>query len=556
MPSEPGVRPRPGAPPAVLAVDDDPQVLDAVATDLRARYGQRYRVVAADSGPDALESIGRLTRRGEQVALVVADQRMPGMSGTELLVAAKELQPRLRSVLLTAYADTDAAIAAINEVSLDHYIVKPWDPPEDRLFPVLDELLEAWEATRPRPQAGVRLVGDRWSAASHRLRDFLGRSQVPFRWVDADSADAVPLLAATDGDRRLPLVLLEGGRVLADPTPAVLAEALGHVVRPPVDFHDVVVVGAGPAGLAAAVYAASEGLSVVVVEAEAAGGQAGLSARIENYLGFPAGVSGEELTRRALAQARRFGATVLAPARATGLRRDDPYRIVTLEDGSELHAAAVILASGVQYRRLEIPGIDALTGAGVYYGAASTEAAAMAGSRVVVVGGANSAGQAALHLARFAAEVVVVIRAGSLAERMSAYLVDRILATDTIRVCARSRVVEVAGATRLERVHLAGPDGAVDVLDAAGMFVFIGAAPRTDWLGAQVVTDAHGFVPTGPALPPDRWALDRDPFLLESSLPGVFAVGDVRATSVKRVASAVGEGSVAVQFVHAVLRGA
>lgn len=545
----------PSGPPAILTVDDEPAVLDAVAADLRARYGARYRIVTAGGGAAALAAVERLTRRGTPLALVVADQRMPGMKGTELLVAAKRLHPHLRSVLLTAYADTDAAIAAINDVGLDHYIVKPWDPPEERLYPVLDELLEEWQATRPRPDAGLRVIGDRWSAASHRLRDFLTRNQVPFRWLDVDHRAAEPLLAAAGPDARLPVLLLDDGQVMSDPSPTDVATRLGLSSRPEIDFHDLVVIGAGPAGLAAAVYAASEGLSTAVVEAEAPGGQAALSARIENYLGFPSGISGSELARRALAQARRFGATVIAPHRATGIRAEDPYRVVTLDDGSSLHCAAIVLATGVQYRRLDVPGLDALTGAGVYYGAASTEAAAMTGGRVIVVGGANSAGQAALHLATFADEVVMVIRAAALTARMSRYLVDRIEATGAIAVRTRSRVVGVAGSRRLETVDIGDGDGACETLDATGMFVFIGAQPRTTWLADSVVTDRHGYVVTGPSLN-DRWALDRDPFLLETSLPGVFAVGDVRAASVKRVASAVGEGSVAVQFVHEVLRGA
>ncbi|HSK90870.1 MAG TPA: FAD-dependent oxidoreductase [Euzebyales bacterium] len=552
MATERAVRP---GPPAILAVDDEPGVLDAVAADLRARYGARYRIVTADSGAAAVAAVERLTRRGTPLALVVADQRMPGMTGTELLLTAKRLQPHLRSVLLTAYADTDAAIMAINDVDLDHYIVKPWDPPEERLYPVLDELLEEWQATRPRTDARIRVIGDRWSAASHRLRDFLARNQVPFRWLDVDHGDAGPLLAAAGPDVRLPVLLLDNGQVVSDPSPAEVATRLGLSSRREVDFYDLVVIGGGPAGLAAAVYGASEGLSTAVVEAEAPGGQAALSARIENYLGFPSGVSGSELARRALAQARRFGADIIAPHRATSIRPEDPYRVITLDDGSELHCASIVLATGVQYRRLDVPDVDELTGAGIYYGAASTEAAAMAGAGVIIVGGANSAGQAALHLATFADEVVIVIRTVSLAARMSRYLVDRIEATETITVRTRSKVVGVAGAQRLEKVYVEGADGMQEALDAAGMFVFIGARPRTSWLGDAVVTDAHGFVVTGPQLK-DRWPLDRDPFLLETSQPGVFAVGDVRATSIKRVASAVGEGSVAVQFVHEVLRGA
>ena len=547
--------PRAAVPPVLLTVDDDPQVLDAVATDLRARYGSRYRVVAAPGGQEALDAVEKATRRGSQVALVVADQRMPVMTGTELLARAKKLQPHLRSVLLTAYADTNAAISAINEVALDHYIVKPWDPPEEHLYPVLDELLEEWHATRPRPEAGLRVLGDRWSAASHRLREYLARNQVPFRWVDVDSRDTKPLLEAVGATgARLPALVLESGEVLQDPTPVELAERLDLSQRPEVDHHDLVVIGAGPAGLAAAVYGATEGLRTVVVEAEAPGGQAALSSRIENYLGFPGGISGSELARRAFAQARRFGSTLVAPHRAVGIRAEDPYRVVILDDGSELHCGAVIIATGVEYRRLDVPGTDELTGAGVYYGAASTEAAAMAGGRVLVVGGANSAGQAALHLAGFADEVVVVLRARDLGDRMSRYLVDRIEAAENVRVLPRSHVTGVEGSGRLERVRLQTPHGE-ETVDARGMFVFIGAQPRTRWLGEAVTTDDHGFVLTGPSLSPGRWSLERDPYLLETSLPGVFAVGDVRAASVKRVASAVGEGSVAVQFVHHVLAG-
>jgi thioredoxin reductase (NADPH) len=541
-------------PPVLLVVDDDEQVLDAVASDVRGRYGSSYRVVPASSGEAALRQVEHLTRRGQQLALVLTDQRMPGLSGTELLIRAKELQPALKSVLLTAYADTGAAIQAINEVSLDQYVMKPWDPPEEHLFPVLDELLEEWHATRPRPEVGLRAIGDRWSAGSHRLRDFLARNLVPFRWIDVDHPDAAPLLASV-GRSRLPVLILEDGKALVDPTPAQVSEALDLSQRPEVDVYDLVVIGAGPAGLAAAVYGASEGLSTVVVEAEAPGGQAGSSSRIENYLGFPAGVSGAELSRRALAQARRFGAHVVHPQRAVGLHAEDPYRVVRLEDGSHLHSASVIIATGVQYRQLDAPGVAELTGRGVYYGAASTEAASMAGGRVVVVGGANSAGQAALNLARFADEVVILLRGADIRARMSSYLCDRIADSDNIVVRHGCQVTRAVGTDRLEQVHLSSPQGE-EKLDAQGMFVFIGGMPHTEWLGQEVATDDHGFILTGPRLKPDRWALERDPFLLETSLPGVFAVGDVRATSVKRVASAVGEGSVAVQFVHQVLSGA
>lgn len=540
--------------PLILSVDDDPPVLEAVVADLRARYGGTYRVVGAGSGPEALEFVERTTLRGGEVAAIVADQRMPGQSGTELLIEAKRLQPHLRSVLLTAYADTDAAIAAINDVSLDQYVLKPWDPPEERLYPVLDELLEQWQATRPRPGPGLRVIGERWSAVCHRLREFLARNLVPFKWLDAEQPEAAPLLAAIGPDVSLPVVILEDGRVLTDPTPAEVAEALHLSGEAGVDFYDLVVVGAGPAGLAAAVYGGSEGLRTLVIEAEAPGGQAGLSSRIENYLGFPGGVSGSELARRALAQARRFGSVVVSPRRAVRLGDAHPHHVVELDDGGSLHCGAVVLATGVQYQRLDAEEADRLTGAGVYYGASSFEPDAWKGERVVVVGGANSAGQAALHLSQTAAEVLVAVRARTLRERMSSYLVTRIEQTPNIDVRTGTSVVGVSGDTRLETVRLRDDDGTVDVA-ATGMFVFIGARPRTDWLEGQIVRDEHGFVITGPALKAGRWALHRDPFLLETSRPGVFAVGDVRSTSMKRVASAVGEGSAAVQYVHAILSG-
>ena len=540
-------------PPTILTVDDDAQVLDAVVADLRSRYGRHYRVTGAMSGDHALAMIDRLRLRGQDLALIVADQRMPGLTGTEVLRRAKQIFPDVKSVLLTAYADTSAAITAINEIRLDHYVMKPWDPPEEHLFPVLDELLEAWQATRPPTETGLRLVGERWSAASHRLRDFLARSLLPFRWIDVEDAAAGPVLAAAGETARLPLLVLDDGTTLSDPSPADVAAALGLSARPEVEFFDVVIVGAGPAGLATAVYAASEGLGTVVVEEVAPGGQAASSASIENYLGFPTGISGGELARRAYAQARRFGSAILSPRRATGLRREDPYRVVELDDGTELHCTAVVLAMGVQYQCLDAPGVAALTGAGVYYGAAATEAAAMKGERVLVVGGANSAGQAALHLSRFADEVVVVARAPALSDRMSRYLVDRIAATPNIAVRTKSRIIAALGNGRLERVRLSGPAGEEE-LGAVGMFVFVGAAPRTDWLGHEVARDDPGYIITGPSLRPDRWSLDRDPYLLETSMPGVFAIGDVRARSTKRIASAVGEGSIAVQLVHEVLR--
>lgn len=550
--TRPAVPPRP----VLLAVDDDEQVLRAVHTDLLARYGRDYRVLRSRSGEAALELLEDLRLRATPVALLLVDQRMPGLSGTEFLLRAAELVPHARTVLLTAYADVDAAISAINEVKLDHYVSKPWDPPQERLYPALDDLLEEWQATAARPLAGIRLVGDRWSAASHRLRDFLARNHVPFRWLEiGHSPEAAELLAAAPM-QALPLLVLEDGTTLADPALPEVAAVIGLTPDAGTDFVDVVIVGAGPAGLAAAVYATSEGLSAALVEAEAPGGQAALSSRIENYLGFPAGISGAELTRRATTQARRFGASVVSPRSVRRLRRADPYRIVELDDGSELRCSSVVIATGVQYRRLDAPGVERLSGQGIYYGAASTEAAAMATEHVLVVGGANSAGQAAVHLAGFAAAVTVAVRGEGLERGMSSYLVEQVRSRPNITVRTGTQVTEAHGEHRLEAVSVRNGRGAVERLPAAGMFVFTGARPRTEWLAAVVARDAHGFVLTGSALgPAGRWGLARDPYLLETSLPGVFAVGDVRATSVKRVASAVGEGSVAVQFVHAYLRG-
>jgi thioredoxin reductase (NADPH) len=539
-------------------VDDDPEVLKAVERDLRRQYAARYRVVPARSGREALDVLDRVALRGDQVALVVADQRMPVMAGTELLATVGDRLAGTRRVLLTAYADTEAAIDAINRARVDYYILKPWDPPEERLYPVIDDLLEDWQSVGRRPrEIGLRLVGDRWSVESHGLREFLARNQVPFRWLEVGrNTEAVRLVEAAS-EARLPMVVLEDGTVLSNPSPEILAAAVGMQPNPDAEFYDLVVVGAGPAGLAAAVYGASEGLSTAVVEAEAPGGQAGTSSRIENYLGFPQGVSGADLARRALTQARRFGARFITPRQVTGLGRDDPYRVLTLDDGSALRCSAVIVATGVHYRELDVPGLGHLVGKGVYYGSTVSEASALQGERVVVVGGANSAGQAAVHLARFAKEVVLLARADSLRKRMSSYLVDQVESVPSITVLLESEVSGVKGDMRLEGVSLQTPAGPRDI-DAAAMFVFIGARPRTEWLKGIVARDASGFLCTGPDLvqAEKRWGLDRSPLLLETSVPGVFAVGDVRSDSVKRVASAVGEGSVAVHLVHAYLAGA
>ena len=547
--------------PVLLAVDDDPAVLNAVERDLRTHYRDRYRVLKAGSGAAALGLLEKIRRRNETVALFLVDHRMPQMSGIEFLAQAVKDFGDAKRVLLTAYADTDAAIRAINEIKLNHYLLKPWDPPDQHLYPVLDELLEDWQASYRPPFEGIRVLGTRWSPQSYELREFLARNQVPYRWLDVETADRDPevkraLDAVNPQEHRLPLVLFPDGTLLPEPKTGDIAARVGLHMRADVDVCDVVVVGGGPAGLAAAVYGASEGLKTVVVEREAPGGQAGLSARIENYLGFPGGLSGADLARRAVAQAKRFGADILAPQEAVRVRAQDPYRIVTLTDGFELSCQALLIATGVQWRKLDVPGIDRLQGAGVYYGAGSLEAAACRGEDVYIVGGANSAGQAAMNFARFARRVVILCRGASLAATMSRYLIDDIAKMPNITVETQTHLVEVHGQERLEAISIAcGPAGRVEKVPAIGLYVFIGAEPRTDWLDGFIERDARGFVLTGPDLirdgkPPRAWPLDRDPTLLEASVPGVFAVGDVRHGSVKRVASSVGEGSIAIQFVH------
>jgi thioredoxin reductase (NADPH) len=540
--------------PSIVLVDDDPEVLASVERDIRHRYSAGYRVVAAGSGADALSLVERLIVREDPVALVVADQRMPGLTGTEVLARVAELLPETKRVLLTAYADTDAAISAINRAHIHYYILKPWDPPEERLYPVLDDLLEDWQAVgRTSREAGMRVLGDRWSAESHELREFLSRNMVPFRWLEVGRTREADSTLEALGDVRLPVVMLEDGSVISRASPADVAAAIGMRATPDTEFYDLAVVGAGPAGLAAAVYGSSEGLATAVVESEAPGGQAGTSSRIENYLGFPQGVSGEDLARRALTQARKFGASMISPRQAVRLHREDPYRVVELDDGSMLRCSAVIIATGVQYRELAVPGAERLRGRGVYYGSASTEAQGLAGEQVVVVGGANSAGQAAVHLARFAARVLVLVRGPSIEARMSSYLIAQLAEIPNVEVRLETEVSEVHGQDHLEGMTLRSPAGEERV-ETAAAFVFIGARPRTEWLDTIVARDGRGFILTGQGVADaGKWSLERDPMLLETSMPGVFAVGDVRSDSVKRVASAVGEGSVAVHLVHAYL---
>jgi len=541
--------------PTILSVDDDPLVSEAITRDLRERYGADYRVARATSGSDALALLAELALRDRPVALIVADQRMPRMTGIEMLEQAQVHAPGAKNLLLTAYADTDVAIRAINDIGLDYYLLKPWDPPAERLYPVVDDLLDDWRAENPEHTSDVRVVGHRWSERSHEVKTFLARNHVPYRWYDVERDDEARRLAAladaTPDD--LPLVLVPDGETLSSPTTLVLADALGLRTRAAQPLYDVCIVGGGPAGLAAAVYAASEGLSTVIVEREAPGGQAGTSAAIENYLGFPRGLSGADLTARAMAQVSRFGAEMVLARDVVGFESRGPARAVLLAGAGEIEARAVIVASGVAYRWLEADGVAALTGRGVYYGANAGDAAQCEGDEVYVVGAANSAGQAALNLSRFAKRVVLVVRGGDLGASMSSYLVSRIEAMPSIEVRLRSQVVAARGDGHLESLTLADRDsGATEEVPTSWLFVFIGAAPRTDWLGAAVARDEHGFVLTGPerlaGLGP--WPLPRPPYALETSVPGVFAAGDVRLDSMKRVASAVGEGSMAVQLVH------
>ena len=548
--------------PVILAVDDDPQVLRAVERDLRRRYARDYRVLRADSGESALDTLGKLKLRGDPVALFLVDQRMPRMTGVEFLEEAIERFPDAKRALLTAYSDTEAAIRAINEVGLDYYLQKPWDPPDQNLYPNLDDMLGDWQADYTPPFSGLRVVGDRWSPESHRTREFLARNRVPFRWFDVEgSEEAREIVASADhGAPKLPLVVYEDGSYAEAPENREIADRIGLQTRAEQEFYDLVIVGGGPSGLAAAVYGASEGLKTVLIEREAPGGQAGTSSRIENYLGFPAGLSGGDLARRAVDQARRFEVEILTPQEVSAVRVEDPYRIVTLADGTEISCYSLIITTGVSYRRLDAPGMDRLTGRGVYYGAAQTEAFSCKGEDVYVVGGANSAGQAAMFFSSHARKVFLLCRGGDLGKSMSDYLVRQIEDTENIEVLLNTKVAAVEGEDHLERISVENTaTGETDTAPASSLFVFIGAAPKTDWLGGLVARDERGFILSGADMMhdgkrPKGWRPDRDPFLLETSVPGIFVAGDVRHGSVKRCASAVGEGSIAVQFVHQYLR--
>ena len=547
--------------PVLLSVDDDSDVLRAIERDLRSQYGAEYRVMGSDSPESALSILKQLKVRNDSVALLLADQRMPRMDGVQFLQEAMRIYPDAKRALLTAYADTNAAISAINEAGINYFFMKPWDPPADRLYPQLDDLLDDWQASY-RPQfEGIRVLGTRWSPRSYELRDFLARNHVPYQWIDvefsANDPETKRLLEVLGPETSsLPVVLFPDGTKLLDSLPAQVAQKVGLRTRAQTTFYDLAIVGGGPAGLAAAVYGASEGLHTVIIEREAPGGQAGMSSRIENYLGFPTGLSGGDLARRAVVQARRFGVEILSPQEVLGVRMEGPYRIIKLADNSEVSCHALMIATGVQWRRLEAPGVDRLQGAGVYYGGGTTEALSCKGEIVYVVGGANSAGQAAMNFAKYAGRVVMLVRGTSLASTMSQYLIDQIEKTPNIQLWAHASVVEVHGESHLEEISVLCSDtNKIERVPASAMFIFIGALPRTDWLTDLVERDERGFILTGPDLirdgqRPKGWTIDRDPFLLETNVPGIFAVGDVRHGSIKRVASGVGEGSVAVQFIH------
>jgi thioredoxin reductase (NADPH) len=547
--------------PILLSVDDDSDVLRAIERDLRSQYGADYRVIGSDSPDGALDLLKQLKVRNDSVALLLADQRMPKMDGVAFLQEATHIYPEAKRALLTAYADTNAAISAINQAGINYFFLKPWDPPAEHLYPQLNDLLEDWQASYRPAFQGIRVLGTRWSPKSYELRDFLARNHVPYQWIDVEGSANDPetkrlVEALGDEASSLPVVLFPDGTKLLESLPADVAQKVGLRTRAQTSFYDLAIVGGGPAGLAAAVYGASEGLHTVMIEREAPGGQAGMSSRIENYLGFPTGLSGNDLARRAVVQAQRFGVEILSPQEVVGVRLEGSYRIIKLADGSEISCHALMIASGVQWRKLDAPGVDRLQGAGVYYGGGATEALSCKGEEVYVIGGANSAGQAAMNFAKYAKHVVMLVRGSSLASTMSQYLIDQIKEMPNIQVWANASLVEAHGDTHLEEISVMCSDtNQVERVSASSMFIFIGALPRTDWLGDIIERDERGFLLAGPDLirdgkRPKGWTLDRDPFLLETNIPGIFAVGDVRHGSVKRVASGVGEGSVAVQFIH------
>ncbi|MFM2311478.1 MAG: hypothetical protein RLZZ04_754 [Cyanobacteriota bacterium] len=546
------------AKPNILTVDDDLDVLQAISRDLRTEYGDRFRILRANSGASAIETLEQLKLRNETVALFLTDQRMPGMSGVELIEQAAPMFPQAKRVLLTAYADTNAAIQAINTARLDYYLLKPWDPPTEKLYPVLDDLLTDWLAAYRPAFEGIKVIGDRWSPCSHNVKDFLARNQVPYQWLDIETeAEATELLEyiSREGQPKLPVVLFADGDRLEQPSNLQVAGKIGLQTQAEKPFYDLVIVGGGPAGLAAAVYGASEGLSTVMIERSAPGGQASSSSRIENYLGFPVGLSGDDLARRGVTQAKRFGVEILTPQEVVEVRLEDPYRLVKLADGSEINCHALLLATGVYWRKLALPGCDRLTGRGIYYGAAKTEALSCQDEHIYLVGGANSAGQAAMYFSLYAAKVTMLVRGESLTKSMSQYLIEQIESTDNIEVQTHAEVVAVHGENNLTGLTLLNNQtGVTTEVATKSLFIFIGAKPETEWLEGLVARDPRGFIYAGADLKQSQdfrgWDRDRDPFLLETSVPGIFVAGDVRHNSVKRVASGVGEGSIAIMFIH------
>ncbi len=548
--------------PVILSVDDEPQVLNAINRDLRQQYGKNYRILKAGSGGEGLDTLTELKKRNDPVALFVVDQRMPEMSGTEFLTQARELYPEARKVLLTAYADTEAAITSINTIELDQYLMKPWDPPEEKLFPVLDELLDEWLATASPPYDGIRVAGTLWSATSHSVKDFLARNRIPYKWLDIETDQETKKLvdSVQENGKQLPVVFFPDGEVFSNPSFEDLAKKVGLKTEASAPYYDLIIVGGGPAGLGAAVYGASEGLKTLLVEKEATGGQAGTSSRIENYLGFPKGISGAELAKRATDQSIRLGSEILTAQEVSKVTIEEPYKIITLSNGQELNCKSLLIATGVSLRELVVPGVKELTGAGVYYGAALTEAANYKDKHVFVIGGANSAGQAAMYFARYSSKVTMLVRGSSLTKSMSQYLIDQIGAQENIEVLNNTEVVEVHGKDRLEKITYLNKQTEEPVTQpAAAMYIFIGAVPHTDLVDGVVARNRAGFIVTGRDLmlngsSPKRWKLKRDPFILETSVPGIFAAGDVRQGAVRRVASAVGYGAIAVSLIHQYLK--
>jgi thioredoxin reductase (NADPH) len=544
--------------PIILTTDDEIEVGNAIERDLKKKFGIDYRIIKTTSGKEALDTIRQLKRRNDEIALFLTDQRMPEMEGTDFLEEAMKLYPEARKVLLTAYADTDAAIAAINKLALDYYLMKPWDPPEEKLYPVIDDLLEDWQSINRPPFEGIRVIGNQWAPASYQVKNFLVRNNIPYLWLDVEQIEEARQLIKIPGkpDMELPCLIFPDGTVLQKPEPRDIAERVGLRTSADKPFYDLIIVGAGPAGLAAAVYGASEGLHTLIIEQQAPGGQAGMSSRIENYLGFPGGLSGSELARRAVTQARRFGVEILTAQKVVELIADGPSRTVKLADGKELGCRALLIATGVSYRQIKAKGIEKLTGAGVYYGSAMSEGESVRGREVFIVGGANSAGQAAMYLSQYAKMVTILIRGESLSSSMSKYLIDQIGATDNIQVWAQKEVKETIGTDRLQKLVIQCRDSqTTETVEASALFIYIGALPHTEWLGDIVARDNHGFILSGPEIPSKNRIFtdsskERLPFLLETSLPGVFVAGDVRHGSVKRVASAVGEGSMAVMYIH------